>query len=503
MTCNAILYNNRIQTVKIITANIYKVRTLLICRLTAGRRKLPILHKDYNFSVRGCPPFELKCYLCRPKDMDNRNRQILKIALPSIVSNITVPLLGLVDVAIVGHLGSAAYIGAIAVGGMMFNVIYWIFGFLRMGTSGMTSQALGRRDLGETTRMLVRSLGIAIAIALVLIALQMPLREAALAVMKPTDEVRRLATTYFDILIWGAPAMLGLFSLSGWFIGMQNSRSPMAVAIVQNVVNIAASTLLVFGFGLKVEGVAAGTLIAQYSGFAMAAGLCATHYGRLKKHFTWNGVWRRTAMAHFFNINRDIFLRTLCLVSVMLFFTSAGSWQGEVVLAVNTLLMQFYLLFSYVMDGFAYAGEAISGRYYGARNTAALADTVNHLFRWGFGMAAAFTLAYWAGGDPFLSLLTDEPSVVAAAGAYRYWALAVPLAGMAAFVWDGVFIGCTMTRGMLVSMFAATLTFFVLYYLLRDTYANHGLWAAMIAYMLVRGVAQTVIWRRRRMGSAS
>ena len=291
--------------------------------------------------------------------------------------------------------------------------------------------------------------------------------------------------------------MLCRFSLSGWFIGMQNSRSPMAVAIVQNVVNIAASTLLVFGFGLKVEGVAAGTLIAQYSGFAMAAGLCATHYGRLKKHFTWNGVWRRTAMAHFFNINRDIFLRTLCLVSVMLFFTSAGSWQGEVVLAVNTLLMQFYLLFSYVMDGFAYAGEAISGRYYGARNTAALADTVNHLFRWGFGMAAAFTLAYWAGGDPFLSLLTDEPSVVAAAGAYRYWALAVPLAGMAAFVWDGVFIGCTMTRGMLVSMFAATLTFFVLYYLLRDTYANHGLWAAMIAYMLVRGVAQSFIYKAK------
>ena len=156
MTCNAILYNNRIQTVKIITVNIYKVRTLLICRLAAGRRKLPILHKDYYFSVRSGPPFELKCYLCRPKDMDNRNRQILKIALPSIVSNITVPLLGLVDVAIVGHLGSAAYIGAIAVGGMMFNVIYWIFGFLRMGTSGMTSQALGRRDLGETLRMLAR-----------------------------------------------------------------------------------------------------------------------------------------------------------------------------------------------------------------------------------------------------------------------------------------------------------------------------------------------------------
>lgn len=430
--------------------------------------------------------------------MDNRNKQILKIALPSIVSNITVPLLGLVDVAIVGHLGSAAYIGAIAVGGMTFNVIYWIFGFLRMGTSGMTSQALGRRDLGESARMLVRSVGIALAIALALIALQKPLLTASLAVMRPAGEVDSLASTYFNILIWGAPAMLGLFGLTGWFIGMQNSRTPMMIAIVQNVVNILASTVLVFGFGMKVEGVAFGTLTAQYSGFIIAAVTCAINYGRLRSRFTWQGVWRREAMSHFFSVNRDIFLRTLCMVSVMLFFTSAGSWQGEVVLAVNTLLMQFYLLFSYVMDGFAYAGEALSGRYYGARNKAALDDTVAHLFRWGFGMAAAFTLAYGTGGDLLLSLLTDEPSVAAASADYYYWALAIPLAGVAAFVWDGVFIGCTMTRGMLVSMFLAAATFFILYYSLRGAYANHGLWAAFVAYMAVRGIAQGMIFRKSR-----
>ena len=316
--------------------------------------------------------------------MDKRNKEILKIALPSIVSNITVPLLGLVDVAIVGHLGAAAYIGAIAVGGMMFNVMYWIFGFLRMGTSGMTSQALGRRDLCEVTRLLARSVGIAFAVAAALILLQKPLLAAALGIMQPTEEVARLASVYFLTLIYGAPAMLGLFSLSGWFIGMQNSRSPMAVAIVQNVVNICASTFLVFGCGMKVEGVAFGTLTAQYAGFIMAVALCWKHYRRLRAYFSWQGVWRRDDMRRFFSVNRDIFLRTLCMVSVMLFFTSAGSWQGEVVLAVNTLLMQFYLLFSYVMDGFAYAGEALSGRYFGARNAAALRDTVRHLFRWGF-----------------------------------------------------------------------------------------------------------------------
>ena len=431
--------------------------------------------------------------------MDKRNKEILKIALPSIVSNITVPLLGLVDVTIVGHLGAAAYIGAIAVGGMTFNVIYWIFGFLRMGTSGMTSQALGRRDLGETTRMLVRSVGIAFAVAAALILLQKPLLAAALAIMQPTEEVARLTAIYFNTLIYGAPAMLGLFSLSGWFIGMQNSRSPMAVAIVQNIVNICASTFLVFGCGMKVEGVALGTLTAQYAGFIMAAALYWKHYRRLRTYFSWQGVWRRDDMRRFFSVNRDIFIRTLCMVSVMLFFTSAGSWQGEVVLAVNTLLMQFYLLFSYVMDGFAYAGEALSGRYFGARNAAALRDTVRHLFRWGFAMAAAFTAVYGFGGDAFLSLLTDEPSVVTASHTYYYWALAIPLAGMAAFVWDGVFIGCTMTRGMLVSMALAAATFFILYYALRGSLANHGLWIAFIAYMAVRGLAQTFIFRKARL----
>ena len=428
--------------------------------------------------------------------MDKRNKDILNIALPSIVSNVTVPLLGLVDVAIVGHLGAAAYIGAIAVGSMTFNVVYWIFGFLRMGTSGMTSQALGRRDFRECSQMLVRSLAVAFAIAIVLVLLQGLLLSASLSVMMPTADVGRMASVYFKILIWGAPAMLCLFSLYGWFIGMQNSRLPMAVAIVQNVVNIFASLFLVFGLGMKVKGVALGTLIAQWSSFILALTLCAVNYRRLVKHFTWNGVWRRSEMRRFFSVNRDIFLRTLCMVSVMLFFTSAGSWQGDVVLAVNTLLMQFYLLFSYVMDGFAYAGEAISGRYYGAGNAVALRDTVRRLFRWGFGMAVCFTLVYGLGGDAFMSLLTDEPSVVAAAHAYHGWALAIPLAGMAAFVWDGVFIGCTMTRGMLVSMALAAASFFILYLVLSPSLANHGLWIAFIAYMAVRGIAQTFIFSR-------
>lgn len=422
---------------------------------------------------------------------------ILRIAIPSIVSNITVPLLGLIDVAIVGHLGAASYIGAIAVGGMMFNVIYWIFGFLRMGTSGMTSQALGARRLDETVRMLVRSAAIAAGIAVLLIIMQYPMREAALLFMNPTDEVRRFSTVYYNICIWGAPAMLGLFALSGWSIGMQNSRIPMVVAIVQNIVNIVASLLLVFVCGLKVEGVAFGTLIAQYAGFTVAALLIVRSYGRLlRRHFSWSGVWQRESMISFFNVNRDIFLRTVCLVSVMMFFTSAGSWQGEVILAVNTMLMQMYMLFSYVMDGFAYAGEALGGKYYGARNMTMLHRTVRHLFVWGVLMAVLFTAAYAAGGDAFLSLLTDEPGVVKASGDYFYWALALPVAGVAAFIWDGVFIGCTLTRGMLVSMFVASAVFFISYYSLYDVYGNHALWFSFIAYLFIRGLVQTFFFKR-------
>lgn len=428
--------------------------------------------------------------------MNKENKKILNIALPSVVSNITVPLLGLVDVAIVGHLGDASYIGAIAVGGMMFNVIYWIFGFLRMGTSGMTSQALGAHRLDEVVRLLVRSLAVGLALAVALVALQWPLCELTLWAMQPTDTVGQLARVYFYICIWGAPAMLGMFALTGWFIGMQNTRAPMVIAIVQNVVNIVASVLLVMVAGMKVEGVACGTLIAQYAALLLAMVLCVWRYGRLKSYFAWHGVWQRAAMVRFFGVNRDIFFRTLCLVSVMLFFTSAGARQGDTVLAVNTLLMQFYMLFSYVMDGFAFAGEALGGRYYGAGNGKALQATIVRLFWWGVAMAVGFTVVYAIGGNAFLMLLTSDGGVVAASAGYYLWALALPLAGMAAFVWDGIYIGCTQTRGMLVSMFFAALAFFLVYFSLRHALHNHALWMAFIAFLAVRGLVQTFIWRR-------
>lgn len=449
------------------------------------------------------------------------NREILRIALPAIVTNITVPLLGLVDTAIVGHMGAAMYMGAIAVGSMMFNLIYWVFGFLRMGTSGLTAQAYGRGDSRDTRALLRQSLLTALGIAGGLVVLQWPLRELMLWFIGPTPDVLPLAVTYFNIVIWGAPAMLGLYAMSGWFIGMQDTRTPMFISILQNVVNILASLILVYGFDMKVEGVAWGTVIAQYAGAAVALWkveastlhLQPSTFNPSPSSFNLQPSTLHHSTKEFFRINRDIFLRTLCLVAVNLYFTSVGARQGATILAVNTLLMQLYLLFSYIMDGFAYAGEALGGKIKGKETSTKLLSTdeaqegardkeqralprlVRHLFVWGLLMTVVFTAVYVIGGTPFLHLLTDEPSVVEAARDYVWWAWLIPAAGVAAFIWDGLFIGTTQTRGMLLSAVVSSAVFFTLTILLTPVMGNHGLWVAMIAFLVMRGIVQTVLWR--------
>ncbi len=425
--------------------------------------------------------------------MSPTSQRILHIAIPSIISNITVPLLGLIDVTIVGHLGSASYIGAIAVGGMLFNMIYWIFGFLRMGTSGLTAQAYGAHDLKEVTRILLRSTGISLMLALALLILQYPIRLIAFELIDTSAEVQQLATLYFHICIWGAPATLGLYSFSGWFIGMQNSRFPMFIAITQNIVNIVASLLFVFVFGMKVEGVALGTLIAQYAGLFMAYLLWLRYYRPLRKYISRKQLFTHDAMKRLFQVNRDIFLRTLCLVAVTVFFTSTGAAFGDVVLAVNTLLMQLFTLFSYIMDGFAYAGEALTGKYIGAGNRQELQRTIRHLFGWGIALSLAFTLLYGIGGKEFLGLLTNEQSVISASGDYFYWVLAIPLAGFAAFLLDGICIGATSTHIMLKAMVVASGSFFLIYYSLHNVLNNHALWLGFIVYLALRGIMQALL----------
>ena len=432
-------------------------------------------------------------FLC-PLDMDVIDKQILQIAVPSIVSNITVPLLGMIDVAIVGHMGDAVYIGAVAVGSLTFSLRYWLFAFLRLGTSGMTAQALGRRDLAEVTRILARSTGIALGIAALLIGLQVPLRWLMFWLIGPTADVTPFAEAYFRIAIWGAPASLGLFGLMGWFIGMQNTRIPMFISIMQNVVNIVALLTLVYGLGMKIEGVAAGTVIAQYAGLLVAVGLLVRYYGKIFRGHGSVRVWQRKRTAGY-QVNRDIFLRTICLVALNLYFTSASARQGAVILSVNTVLLQLYMFFSYFMDGFAYAGEALGGRYYGARNGVAFRETLRRLFVWMLIVTSVYTLLYVMGGMRIVGLLTDEPQVVEAARSYVGWAWVIPVAGCVAFIWDGVFIGVTATRGMLLSSFMAAALFFGVYGMTMGVMGNHGLWLAQVLSLAVRGVVQTVWYR--------
>lgn len=428
--------------------------------------------------------------------MNHKDKEILHIALPAIVTNITVPLLGLIDVAITGHLGQTAYIGAIAVGSMLFNVVYWLFGFLRMGTSGMTAQAYGLADADEAARLLARGLCVGLVVAFALLILQAPLLKVALVVMGVEPALQPLVSTYFKICIWGAPAMLCLYAFTGWFIGLQNTRVTMAVSITQNVVNIVASLLLVYGLGMKIEGVATGTLIAQWAGALLAALYAWAKHGKVLQRLKWRAVLQGEALLRFFTINRDIFLRTLFLVAVNLFFVSAGARQGALLLAANTLLMQLFTLFSYVMDGFAYAGEALCGKYLGAHDAQGFHTTVKRLFAWGAFLTTAYTAVYALGGDAFLALLTDDTAVLHAAHQYMPWAIAIPVAGVAAFVWDGVFIGTTATRGMLVSSAVAGVLFFAIYFVAAPTLHNHGLWLSFIIYLLTRGLVQTILFNK-------
>ena len=436
---------------------------------------------------------------------NSKNREILRLAIPSIISNVTVPLLGLVDLSIVGHIGNEDYISAIAVGSMIFNVMYWLLGFLRMGTSGMTSQAFGREDTMECIRILVRSLTIGLAFGLLFILTQSGLEWGLLRLMNTPEASWEYVTTYFQIVIWGAPAMLGLYSLTGWFIGMQDTRTPMVVAILQNLVNILASLSLVFVLGWGIAGVAAGTLLAQWIGFLVALlgawkrlpkvnclrigqGLGTDSWSRLVRVLSVKAAW-----INFFLVNKDIFLRTLCLIVVNFYFTSAGGKQGAMMLAVNTLLMTLFTIFSYVMDGFAYAGEALSGKYYGAGDKQGLHVTVRNLFQFGFLMAVLFMGLYMIGGTGFLHLLTDDNTVVEAARPYLPWACFIPVVGVTAFILDGVFIGLTDTKGMLFSTVMAMVLFFIVYFVFRDWLANYALWLAFLSFLLMRGAA-SMLW---------
>ena len=428
------------------------------------------------------------------KHLNTRNRAILAIALPAIITNITTPILAMADLAIVGRLGSATYIGAIAVGSNLFNMVYWLLGFLRAGTSGLTAQAVGAGMTSRRDSIFYRGLIIGFLLGILALALSPLIAGIFVPFMEADAATSSLAETYFLTVIWGAPAYLASLAISGWLLGNQNSVATLKIAVFINISNILLSLFFVFVLGMKIKGVALGTCTSQWLGCIYGLRIALRQY---RPAFSrWKAVFALPELKLFFRLNSDIFLRTLCLVAVTLWFTRTGAQAGPDILAANALLMQLFMLFSFFMDGFAYAGEAIAGKEFGAGNMAELRRLEAALMKWGLALSILGMAVYFLAGEWILRLLTEEESVMKVARDYLPWAVTIPLCGFMAFIYDGIFIGLSLTRKLLLSMLFAIAVFFATYLLLFPLWGNNALWLAFSLYLLTRGISQYFLLKK-------
>ena len=421
------------------------------------------------------------------------NREILRIALPNIISNITVPIMGIAGTMIAGHLGdSVATIGALAIGVSIFNFIYWNCSFIRMGTSGITAQAFGAGDNRTTTRMLVRAIVVSLAVGLLAIILQRPLGLGALAIMNGNE----LVSDYFFARIWAVPAGVLLFGLNGWLTGMQNAIIPMIVAVMVNTIHVAFSIWFAFPLGMGIVGIAYASVVAQWTGVIITAAITWWHFRKSFVAIKWREVVDMAAMKEFFLINRDIIVRTLCIVATYTFFTAASARMGDDnILAVNTILLQLFTLFSYMNDGFAYAAEALTGRFIGAKDESSLRDAVKKCVIWCLVVAIIYIGVYIGWWRDLLLLFISEDAQDATllldyAGRYIGWIIAIPLAAAMPFVMDGIMVGATQSRIMRDSMILSTIAYFGLFYGFEPIIGNNALWLAFSSYMFLRGALQ-------------
>ena len=418
------------------------------------------------------------------------NKKILKLAIPNILSNLSVPLLSSVDTAIVGHLDKVSYLGAIALGSMIFNFIYWGFGFLRMGTTGLTAQAFGQKKDNEVILVLARSLSVAVLSAIIIFGAQYFIKELSFFLVNGASEVENYGRQYFDIRIYAAPATLSLYAFQGWFLGMQNAKYPLILTVIVNVLNLGFNLLFIYGYGMNVDGVALGTVCAQYSGLFLAVILYLKKYKKFTAALVFNKITDLEPLKRFFSINFDIFIRTLSLIFAFSFFTAVSADLGTEILAANTILLQLWMILSYGVDGFAFAAESLVGKYIGARNKEKLKMTISYIFYWALGLGVIISTVYFFFDKEILSLYTDKTDIINLASAYFIWTLIAPISNSICYIWDGVFIGATATKAMRNSMLISLFVFFLpIYYLTVDTLGNDALWLAMIVFMLARGVS--------------
>ncbi len=415
--------------------------------------------------------------------------QIWRLAGPLILSNISIAMLGIVDTAVVGHLSQPYYLGAVAVAAVVFDFLYWGMGFLRMGTTGLVAQVFGKGDSDKIRTTLAHALIIALAIAVLILGLQGPIARVAFFLIGGSENVVSHARIYFDWAIWGAPAVLGSMVLFGWLLGMQNARATLYYAIMVNVINIVLDMVLVTGFGMAVKGVALASVIAQYSGVIMAIFLV---HKELKKY---PGQWRleligdmsrlRTMLA----LNRNIFIRTLCLIFVFAFFARQGAMQGDVILAANAVLLNFQAMMALGLDGFANASEALVGKAIGAADRAAFKQAVYSALLWSLIIAALFSLFYWLSGRQVISLMTSISTVKAMAYVYLPWLIISPIICVWCFLLDGIFIGAVRGREMRNSMLLSTFAVFLPAWYMFQYLGNHGLWLSFLTFFVARAIS--------------
>ncbi len=423
------------------------------------------------------------------------NKRILQLAVPSILANITIPLVGVVDTAIVGHISDASAIGGIAIGTMLFDLLYWNFGFLRVGTSGMTAQAFGRGDRKECTRLLTQSLGIVGIATMAIWVLQWLFVTAVLACVPCSPEVASFAREYFFVRIWAAPATLSLLAMKGWFIGMQDTVSPMAVDILVNVVNMVVSYVLAVHTPLGPIGVAYGTLVAQYSGLVLAVMILWLKYHLQSTRAELRAALRWDRMRRLMQLNGNLFIRSLCFMVVYVGFTSLASKYGDTELAVSAILMKLFMLFSYFVDGFAFAGEALVGRYIGERAPRMTRRAVRLLFNWSLGVGLIFTAVYALWGDDCIRLITTDMIVIDGARPYMAWLIAMPIVSTLAFMWDGVYVGATAGIQIRNSMIWAAVAFVGAYLACYRWIGVQAIYVAYFAHLLARVVYLSIQWK--------
>ncbi|MGH6916521.1 MAG: MATE family efflux transporter, partial [Geminicoccaceae bacterium] len=421
-------------------------------------------------------------------------REAWRLAWPLILSNLSIPLLGIVDTAVVGHLPSPHYLGAVAIGAVVLNVVYFAFGFLRMGTTGLTAQAFGRADQAECFGWLARGILLAMVIAAVLVLLAGPLIDAAIRLFEPGARVEGELETYLAIRLLGAPAALVTLVLLGWLLGLQNARGPMLLLILTNGLNAALDLLFVLGFGWAVAGVAWATVAAEYGGLALGLWLVR----RALAAWSWQAIWRLEAFRRLFVVNRDMFVRSLCLEAAFVTFSALGARQGEIILAANAVLLNLHILAAYGLDGFAHAAEAMVGRRVGAGDAPGLCAAVRANMAWALGLALVLALAFVALGPAGIRGMTGIEAVRATALTYLPYLIAAPVISVWAFLFDGVFVGATRTAEMRNGMAVSLVAFWLAAWLLMPLWGNHGLWLSFLLLMSARGLWLGLIYAHHK-----